>query len=267
MQPSKPLLLLVLLASNAAQADWDGNDVNWLVSAPKPPAREQRTLLAPEHFRLVQADGNFVAPQYQAGEELKLMEAVRANDVEAARTLLKAGVDANAQDYWGDTPLLQAVRRDSLEMALLLLDQGVAVNTKGHGYTPLGLAAKNGNIQLVRFLLRAGADPDRKNDDGNTPLHSAVVMGDAHMVAALTRAHPDMTLFNSEGLTALGLAVTTEQYDCAEALILGGAPLDAGDKKFRPPMFLAFAVADFDMLRLLLKHGADPGDLPVEGLK
>jgi len=260
------MILLALLVSGAAHAGWDANDIDWLVSAPEPRARAQRTMLPPEHFAAVQTDGNFVAPPYQMGEELKLMQAVRTNDIEKAQALLKAGVNPNAQDYWHDNALLEAVRQDNLAMALLLIDQGAVVNIKGRGYTPLGLAAKNGNVQLVRFLLKAGADPDRKNDDGDTPLHSAVLMGYVDTVAALTSAHPDMTLFNREGLTPLALAASTAQYDCAVALIRGGAPLELGDKKLRPPLWWAFSAGDFDMARLLLKHGAKPGQLPVEAL-
>lgn len=97
------------------------------------------------------------------------MEAVRQNHVEAVRSLLKAGVSPNAGDYWKDAPLLQTVRQDNLELVQLLLDHGAVPSIKGRGYTPLGLAAKNGNLPLVKALLRAQADPQRKNDDGDTP--------------------------------------------------------------------------------------------------
>ncbi len=270
MPSSKSILLMVVWAVSMADAiaqPWEANEIDWLLGEPEArPSRDQRVRLTPEHFSGVQADGNFVVPRFQSGDELKLMAAIRANDVAAAQGLLKSGASPNAQDYWRDSPLLEAVRRDNLGMAMLLIDQGAVVNTKGRGYTALGLAAKNGNVQLVSFLLKAGANPDRKNDDGDTPLHSAVLMGYADTVVALVRAHPDMSLFNGEGLTPLALAASTAQYDSALALIRGGASLELGDKKLRPPLWWAFSVGDFDMARLLLKHGAKPGQLPVQAL-
>lgn len=42
------------------------------------------------------------------------------------------------------------------------------------GLTPLHLAALVGNLDMVRYLLRHGADPARKSDQGETPLHLSV---------------------------------------------------------------------------------------------
>ena len=43
-------------------------------------------------------------------------------------------------------------------------------------------------------------------------------------------------------------------------------PLEWGDKKRHPPLWWAFSVGDFDMARLLLKLGAQPGGMPVGNL-
>ena len=262
-------LLFATLVSSAAWGEQSGeaSEFDWLQQEnAKSLSREARPRPAPERFSIIQTDGNSVAPRYQAGDETKLMEAVHQNDLEMVRTLLKAGANPNVGDYWKDAPLLQAVRQDNLETTQLLLDQGALPDIKGRGYTPLGLAAKNGNVPLVKILLRAQADPNRKNDDGDTPMHSAALMGHVQVIDALARARPDMKSFNREGLAALAVAAANGQYDAVNALVRAGAPLEWGDKKHHPPLWWAFSVGDLDMARLLLKLGAEPGQLPVGSL-
>lgn len=250
-----------------AQPLADG-ELGWLVQEPdERPPREARLRPPPERFARIAQDGNFVLPLEQRGNEASLMEAARRGDTEAAKALLKAGASPNIGDYWRDTPLVEAARQDNLELAQVLLDAGAVPDAKGRGYTPLGLAAKNGNVRLVEMLLRFGANPDRKSDDGDTPAHAAALMGKPEVIAALARARPDWQLFNREGLSALAVAAANGQYAAAEALVRAGAPLEWGDKKFRPPLWWAFSVADLDMARLLVKLGAQPGHLPVETLQ
>mgnify|MGYP000577796030 CR=1 FL=1 len=269
MPNSRFLLLTLMLASTAwGEQPWEANEFGRLMQEnAKSLPREARPRHSPERFDIIQADGNYVAPRYQAGDEAKLMQAVRQNDIEAVRTLLKAGANPNIGDYWKDVPLLQAVRQDNLEAVQLLLDQGAIPDIKGRGYTPLGLASKNGNVPLVKMLLRAQADPNRKNDDGDTPLHSAALLGHATVITALASAKPDMALFNREGLTPLAVAASNGQYAAADALIRNGSPLETGDRKSHSPLWWAFSVGDFDMARLLLKHGAAPGQLPIGALE
>jgi ankyrin repeat protein len=72
-----------------------------------------------------------------------------------------------------------------------------------------------------------------------------------------------LRLFNREGLSPLAVAAANGRYDAASSLVRAGAPLEWGDKKFHPPLWWAFSVGDFDMARLLLKLGAQPGGMPV----
>ncbi len=264
-----PLILALAFVPAAAcsQPLADG-ELGWLVQeeSERPP-REARLRPPPERFALIAQDGNFVLPLEARGDEAKLMDAARRGDLEAVKALLKAGASPNIGDYWRDTPLVEAARQDNLELAQTLLDAGAVPDAKGRGYTPLGLAAKNGNVRLVEMLLRFGAHPDRKSDDGDTPAHAAALMGKPEVIAALAKARPDWRLYNREGLSPLAVASANGQLAAAEALVRAGAPLEWGDKKFRPPLWWAFSVADLDMARLLVKLGAAPGQLPVETLQ
>lgn len=259
MRASSFILAAPLLAAIGVHAEPHPSvapELGWLAPSAPRLEREQRPRLAPEHFRAIQADGNFVAPRYLGPAEAALVEAVKLGDVETARRLLKAGVNPNGRDYWQDSALLRAVEADHFELVTLLLEQGAEINVNGRGFTPLGLAVKNNNLPMVRLLLRAGADPDRKNDDGNTPLHSAVLMDYADIARALLAAKPDLGIFNREGLTPLAVAAVEGREDMAALLLDAGADIERGHKKGRSPFWLALERAQRPLTKLLVQRGA-----------
>lgn len=269
MRSSSALCLLGLLAAGAAHAEqpWEPNEFGWLI--PPPPVRvpaDERVLRPPEHFATIQADGNFISPQYAQGSEAKLMDAVARRDAAAVRELLKAGANPNARDYWQDSPLLVAVRLDDPELVQILLDAGALVDVKGRGYTPLGLAARNNNLAILRLLLQAGADPDRKSDDGDFPIHGAVRSGHAGAVELLLKARADLLRFDREGLSPLALAAAYGSERLVAMLLDAGAPMEWGDKQQRSPLWWALYRNQQDMARYLVKRGAIVGTMSVEEL-
>lgn len=53
------------------------------------------------------------------------------------------------------------------------------------GYTPLGSAAFNGHLEIVKFLIANGADVNFRNLDRVGPLYQAAIHGHADVVAYL----------------------------------------------------------------------------------
>ena len=90
-----------------------------------------------------------------------LMRACEKKHVAAIHVLLKAGADINIADKNGSTSLMMAVYLDcSKEVLQALITHGADVNATGKwNTTPLMLVGEKANIDTIKLLLNAGAEP------------------------------------------------------------------------------------------------------------
>lgn len=130
------------------------------------------TLLAVNSYADV-ADTSGMAPDSTGRIEVRnpLIEAVKTGNVSALSSALASGTSATEIDGQGRTALHYAAALGDLAVLQLLLKQnGVDINaTDEDGYTPLHRAAQNDRNENIRVLISAKADVARENKRGETP--------------------------------------------------------------------------------------------------
>lgn len=186
------------------------------------------------------------------GQRRGLAAGIAATFVIAAATL--AGAPA-------DSPVADAAERGDLAEVRSLLRSGADVNAaQTDGMTALHWAAANGDAEIARTLLYAGATVRSTTRlGGYTPLHLAARSGDAGTAGILLEAGADPNAFTSTGVTPLHFAADADAAGVVAALVESGAEVDARDgfSERTPLMFAAVRGADAAG-QALLDAGADP---------
>jgi ankyrin repeat protein len=102
--------------------------------------------------------------------------------LESARTLIAAGanIHAAATNAFKVQAIHAAVASRNLDIVRAVLEAGADPNAaQQHGFRPIHEAGNNGNRELAELLMRFGADPSLKNDDGKTAISLAREKGHA----------------------------------------------------------------------------------------
>lgn len=89
----------------------------------------------------------------------------KVNSVEMAKLLIKAGAKIDVPNKKGRTPLFPAVFFGNISLVKLLISHGADINIqeRAEGCTPLFWASARRDKNMVRVLLKNGANQDVKN--------------------------------------------------------------------------------------------------------
>ncbi len=174
------------------------------------------------------------------GAELTLVDAVKAGNRDAVHKILATPAGkaaAKTAEADGTTPLHWAARADDLETVKLLLGAGANPNAANrYGLTPLSIAANNASADVVDVLLKAGADAKTVINDGETVLMAAARTGNPRAVQLLIDHGAVVDARESRlGETALMWAVAENHPEAAKLLIEHGADVNARTNELKFP--------------------------------
>src|SRR5437016_1695730 len=148
----------------------------------------------------------------------------------AVRSLLLKKVDVNAAQVDGTTALHWAVRADDLETADLLIRAGANVSAANReGVMPMQLAALNGSATMIERLIKAGAEPNAALSKFNdTALMFAARSGKIEAIKVLLDHGAQVNAVETwGGTTPLMWAVSERHLDSVKLLIGAGADVKA----------------------------------------
>jgi ankyrin repeat protein len=302
----------------------DASMVDRLIRAGANVKAANRYGVTPLYLACVNGSASMIAKLLDAGAdansstsegETALMTVARTGNVEAAKVLLAHGADVNAKEQWRQqTPLMWAVAESHPEMAQELIDHGADVNgrqVEWHwdrqvtkeprekwmplgGLTPLLFAARQGCVDCVKVLLKAGAQINATNPDGFSPILLAIINAHYDVAAYLLDQGADANITDETGRTPLYAAVDMHtlpesnlpwpselnnkltSLDLIQTLLAHGANVNVQLKKQQPyrskvdrgadtmlgtgttPLLRAAKAGDTEAMKVLLAKGADP---------
>jgi len=157
----------------------------------------------------------------------ELAAAIKADDADAVRSLVRRNVDVNAAERDGTLPLQWAVYHENASVVELLLDAGADVEAVNReGMTPLVLAAQSGNAAIVKLLLDAGAGVNNTMANGETPLMMAARTGNPETLQLILDHGADINAAEPlRGTTALMWAAANRNAAAVKVLLENGADL------------------------------------------
>ncbi len=203
-----------------------------------------------------------------------LMCAAFGKNKRIIKDLIESGVDVNAKDFNGDTPLHylfhpQQIKKPEISLIDLFLKNGANINlTNDEGTSPLLNAVAYGDVSFIKYMKQKGADINLAQGDGLTPLIASIWSHNFKIFSFLLKsganleAREQAKLINDNiyypGGTAVMTAVFNQHIKMLEKLVKAGAKLrtygDCGET------LLNIAVAHYKtkIIDKLISLGASP---------
>ncbi|XP_015982943.1 ankyrin repeat and SOCS box protein 3 isoform X2 [Rousettus aegyptiacus] len=172
------------------------------------------------------------------------------------QVLLEAGADPNATTFEETTPLFLAVENGQIDALRLLLRHGANVNGSHSmcGWNALHQATFQENAEIIKLLLKKGANKECQDDFGITPLFVAAQYGKLESLSILISSGANVNCQASDKATPLFIAAQEGHTECVELLLSSGADPDlyCNEDNWQLPIHAAAQMGHTKVLDLLI---------------
>ena len=155
---------------------------------------------------------------------------------------------------------MKAVHEKDYLLMEKLLNNGADINTsdKENSICPLAIAASDGDVKLVNFLLKKSADPHGNQAIPNLPIYLAI--SNNHLTIVNTFINlaisPNYAWPNRNGGTLLIAAIQFGHLKMVELLVKLGADVNFCGNSGNSPLYRSIIYEHFEMFQFLLRKGA-----------
>jgi len=198
----------------------------------------------------------------------EIQDAAEAGDLSRLQhSLLQGGASLNQADNDGVTPMHVSAKQGHVDVVRYLISSLGSVNAADEsGLTPLHLAAQQGHTASCEALLSAGATVDASGcAKARTPLHLSAAGGQRDACALLLLCRASAGRQDEDGESALHSAARFGDRALCELLMSWGASAGSTDKDGWAPLHEAARWGDGELVESLLQRGADPATRSNDG--
>ena len=129
---------------------------------------------------------------------------------------------------------------------------------RSFGRYPIHAMALKGDVEMAKYLLRAKATIDVRDDESKaSPLHWAILGERKDFLKFLIAEGVDLDVRNEAGESGLHYAASAANIEIAALLIAHGCPVDGRDRDGNSALHRAALTASKEFISFLLKEGAD----------
>ncbi len=198
---------------------------------------------------------------YFMTEEVPLAEALKSNDNNKVKQLLADGADVTVRSGMGDTLLQLAIARNNVDNVKLLLDAGADPNTlisnweEPEPVTPLDYAVKRGNKEIAQLIL-AKNPAIEEQDQLFYEAVEAILTNNSSSLQQTIQKGLKMNEQNKAGLTLLTTAVNWDNA-ALKVVLDAGADVDAKNAEGKTALMYAALNSNVDAVKLLIEKDAN----------
>ncbi len=186
----------------------------------------------------------------------QLIEASNNGNLAEVKSLVKQGADVNYKDDIGRSAIYVGCWR--LDIVKFLIDAGADVNTRYDSNTILMEASYNGDISIVRYIIKQGGDIHLKNHRGTTALLEATRGGYLDIIEFLVNQGADVNTADHNYFTPLKWTITESgDMDTIRYLVKSGADINYKGDLDGTALMYASRVGNLTIVRFLVEQGAD----------